>query len=46
MDTLTQYFISEYTNVLNIGFVANLMIFCAFMQGMSSIISAMRTLQR
>lgn len=45
MDSITQFFVSNYNDVLNIGFIANLLVFSAFMQGMSSIINSFRQLQ-
>lgn len=46
MDSLTQFFISEYTDILSIGFIANVMIFMAFLEGMASIISSFRHVGR
>lgn len=38
MDSITQFFISEYDNILNVGFICNLMIFLAFIDAVSAII--------
>lgn len=46
MDSLTQFFVSQYSDILNIGFVCNLMIFLAFLEGMASIISSFKYIGR
>lgn len=35
MDSITQLLVSQFDNVLNIGFVCNLMIFTAVIEGVS-----------
>lgn len=35
MDSVTALLISEYDNILNIGFICNLMIFCACFEAIS-----------
>ena len=35
MDSITQMLVSQYNDVLNIGFVCNLMIFSAVLEGIS-----------
>ena len=44
MDQITQFFISSYDNVLNIGFVCNLMIFCACFEAISVAIGHMASI--
>ena len=44
MDSITSFFISEYDNILNIGFVCNLMIFCACFEAISVAIGHMASI--
>lgn len=46
MDSITQFFISSYDNVLSLGFICNLMIFISFLEGMASIISTFKHISR
>lgn len=46
MDQITQFFISQYDNVLNIGFVCNLMIFSAVFEAISVAIGHMASIGR
>lgn len=38
MDGITQFLVSQYNDILNIGFVCNLMLFCAVLEGMGVMI--------
>lgn len=46
MDSITQFFISQYTDCLNIGFICNLMIFCVVLEGMAVMIGHMSNVGR
>lgn len=46
MDSITHFFISEYNDILNIGFVCNLMIFTAVIEGMAVMIGHMSNIGR
>lgn len=46
MDTITQMLISQFDNVLNIGFVCNLMIFTAVIEGISVMVGHFASIGR
>lgn len=46
MDQVTTFLISEYDNILNIGFVCNLMIFCACFEALSVSIGHLASIGR
>lgn len=46
MDSITQFFISEYTDILNIGFICNVMIFTAVLEGIAVMIGHMSNIGR
>lgn len=46
MDSITQLLISQYDNVLNVGFICNLMLFTAVMEGISVMVGHFASLGR
>lgn len=40
MDSITQFFVSQYDDILNVGFVCNLMLFLAVFNGISLVVGA------
>lgn len=46
MDSITQLLVSQFDNVLNIGFICNLMIFTACIEGISVMVGHIANLGR
>lgn len=46
MDSITSFFISSYDDVLNVGFVCNLMLFLAVINAISLVVGAFASMSR
>lgn len=46
MDSITQFFISQYNDILSVGFICNLMIFTAVLEGIAVMVGHMSNIGR